>query len=256
MQSPSESASLSDSCECSHVCEPSSKMSKAASSRRLTTPRLARETTEQRCRRRSVQPPVCFAAASVWLPLSTSKRSVTEPSPAAQSRGRLLAAAAASMECNRLNRKRRGLGVGQRIRQWHPYTRMAALRSTVGRLLWPCQQYFHLRTRIRKDSICSSCFLIALMQTKGTHEWSRMKISVSSLSPEWSSTCVRLRQKAASLSGTSCAMSPTWSFPLRSVPARPLYLRREWEYALSVCVRTASLNAAEAAPEDLGAELQ
>ena len=108
MQSPSEPASLSDSCECSHVCEPSSKMSKAASSRRLTAPRLARETTEQRCRRRSVQPPVCFAAASVWLPLSTSKRSVTEPSPAAHSRGRLLAAAAASMECNRLNRK----GVG------------------------------------------------------------------------------------------------------------------------------------------------
>ena len=127
MQSPSESASLSDSCECSHVCEPSSKMSKAASSRRLTAPRLARETTEQRFRRRSVQPPVCFAAASVWLPLSTSKRSVTEPSPAAQSRGRLLAAAAASMECNRLSRERRGLGVGQRIRQWHTHTHVAAL---------------------------------------------------------------------------------------------------------------------------------
>ena len=128
MQSPSESASLSDSCECSHVCEPSSKMSKAASSRRLTTPRLARETTEQRCRRRSVQPPVCFAAASVWLPLSTSKRSVTEPSPAAQSRGRLLADAAASMECNRLSRERRELGVGQRIRQWHTQPHAAAPR--------------------------------------------------------------------------------------------------------------------------------
>ena len=225
MQSSSDCGTSSSECECSHVCSSSSKMSKAATTRATLTARLARE-TEQRFRRQPIPPPLGFAQASVWLPLSTNKRLVTEQSPAAQSRGWLLAAAATSMECNRLSGKGRGTAyptVAHAHQAAHTRGRPRLERCCGSS--WPHQHCFHLRTRIRKESICSSCFLIALMQTKGMQEWSRMKISVSSASPEWSLTSVRLRQKVASLLGTSCARRPTWSFPLRSVPPRPLYLK-------------------------------
>ena len=108
-------------------------MSKAASTRATLTARLARE-TEQRFRRQPIPPPLGFAQASVWLPLSTNKRLVTEQSPAAQSRGWLLAAAATSMECNRLSGKGRGTAYPT-VAHAHPRG-THAWPPSVGTLLW------------------------------------------------------------------------------------------------------------------------